>query len=89
MMATMQIRMDDTLKEEADALFSGLGLDTTTAVRIFLRASIERGGIPFPVAHSPLPRELRETIEDVRNGRNLYGPFETAEEAVASMLEDE
>ena len=34
-MAIMQIRLDNTLKEEADALFSSLGLDTPTAVRIF------------------------------------------------------
>jgi DNA-damage-inducible protein J len=29
-----------------------------------------------------------EAIEDTRLGRNLHGPFKTAEEAVASMLED-
>ena len=32
--------------------------------------------------------ELLEAMEDVRLGRNLYGPFATAEEAVRSMLED-
>ena len=31
-MTTIQIRVDDTLKKEADALFASLGLDTTTAV---------------------------------------------------------
>lgn len=34
-MATLQVRIDDTLKKQADALFSSLGLDTTTAIRIF------------------------------------------------------
>ena len=48
-MTTIQIRVDDTLKKEADALFASLGLDTTTAVRIFLNAAVENAGIPFSV----------------------------------------
>ena len=31
---------------------------------------------------------LMQAIEDARNHENLAGPFYTAEEAVASMLED-
>ena len=50
-MATLQIRIDDVLKQEADALFASLGLDTTTAVRIFLNAAVENAGIPFSVQH--------------------------------------
>ena len=34
-----------------------------------------------------LPAELREAIEDSRQRRNLTGPFDSAEAAVASMLE--
>lgn len=33
-MATLQIRIDDSLKKQADTLFSSLGLDTPTAIRI-------------------------------------------------------
>ncbi len=31
---------------------------------------------------------LLEAIDDVKNNRNLYGPYNSAEEAVASMLAD-
>jgi len=90
-MATIQIRVDDSLKAAADALFNSLGLDTSTAVRIFLSAAIENEGIPFAVRHgrgrSP-NAELREAMEDVRLQRNLHGPFSSANEAVSSMLED-
>ena len=48
-MATLQICIDDALKKEADALFSSLGLDTSTAIRIFLNVSVENSGIPFSV----------------------------------------
>lgn len=87
-MATLQIRVDDELKATADSLFSGLGLDTSTAVRIFLKAAIENNGIPFRVAHQRTDNDLYQAICDSRDRRNLNGPFKTAEEAVSSMLED-
>jgi len=87
-MATLQIRIDDTLKKDADSLFASLGLDTTTAVRIFLNAAVENAGIPFSVQHRALPVSLQEAIYDTRHRQNLHGPFNTAEEAVSSMLEE-
>ena len=33
----VQIRVDDKLKDEVSAIFDQLGLDLSTAVRIFLR----------------------------------------------------
>lgn len=87
-MATLQIRVDDMLKKQADALFSSLGLDTSTAIRIFLNAAIENCGIPFSVQHNTVPYSLQEAVYDSRFQRNLNGPFENAEDAVASMLED-
>lgn len=87
-MTTLQIRVDDALKREADALFASLGLDTTTAVRIFLNAAVDNAGIPFPIQRRTIPASLREAINDSRYRRNLSGPFDTAEEAVSSMLEE-
>lgn len=48
--ALIQIRVEDSVKKEADALFTDLGLDTPTAVRIFLKQAIKRHGMPFEVA---------------------------------------
>lgn len=87
-MAVLQVRIDDTLKEQADTLFSSLGLDTSTAIRIFLNASIENAGIPFSVQHKKISDSLQEAIYDSRFRHNLNGPFDSPEEAVASMLED-
>lgn len=87
-MATLQIRIDDTLKEQADILFFSLGLDTSTAIRIFLNACIENGGIPFSVQHKIIPYSLQEAVYDSRFRRNLNGFFDDAEDAVASMLKD-
>jgi DNA-damage-inducible protein J len=87
-MATIQIHVDDNTKAAADSLFTGLGFDTSTAVRIFLLKALECDGIPFTVNHRIPTPEMRQAMEDTRLRRNLSGPFKTAEEAVASMLED-
>jgi len=87
-MATIQVRVDTNTKTAVDSLFSSLGLDTSTAVKIFLMASLENNGLPFPVKRNALISDLHEALEDTRLRRNLYGPFKTAEEAVASMLEE-
>ena len=86
-MAIIQVRVDDSIKTAADTLFSGLGLDTSTAVRMFLMASLESDGLPFSVKHRAANPDLLEAIEDTRLRRNLHGPFATAQEAVASMLD--
>ena len=90
-MPTIQIRVDDRTKAAADSLFASLGLDTSTAVRMFITAALENDGIPFAVKRVRQKKpnaELREAMEDVRLGRHLCGPFPSADEAVQSMLED-
>lgn len=87
-MTRFELMLDDHVKQEADELFDSLGLDTATAIQIFLRASIAHAGIPFSVQQRGMPDDLMEAIRDSRTGRNLHGPFSSAEEAIASMLED-
>jgi DNA-damage-inducible protein J len=50
----LQVRIDDSLKEEAAKVFDNLGIDTSTAVRMFLKRSVMENGIPFKMT---LPKE--------------------------------
>ena len=66
-MATIQVRVDDMIKTEADNLFGSLGLDTSTAIRMFLSAALDNNGLPFPVrrGRDRTPgAELREAMLD-------------------------
>ena len=51
--STLQIRIDDNLKEQAVALFDRLGLDLPTAVRIFLKKVVSENGVPFELKDTP------------------------------------
>ena len=87
-MTTLQIRIDNEMKQNSDALFSALGLDTPTAVRMFLASALENNGFPFPIRRRELPAETQMALDDARLHRNLRGPYATGEEAVAAMLAD-
>ena len=39
--------MDKEIKDQAEEIFNELGLNMTTAINVFLRASIRVHGIPF------------------------------------------
>ena len=49
MSSTIQIRVDDELKTKSDNLFKELGMDTTTAIRIFLSQAVASNGFPFEI----------------------------------------
>ena len=46
-MAVLQVRVDDELKNQASAIFNGLGMDLSTAIRMFLKKAVLERGIPF------------------------------------------
>jgi len=68
----LSIRMDRELKEQAEKLFSELGMNMTTAFNIFVRQSVRQGKIPFEITLNKPNAEtlaaLRE-IGDMRAGR--------------------
>jgi DNA-damage-inducible protein J len=68
----LSIRMERGLKDQAESLFSELGMNMTTALNIFVRQSVRQGKIPFEIS---LNRPNAETaaalqeIADMRSGR--------------------
>ena len=48
MAATLvQVRIDEDLKNQATAVYDALGIDLSTAVRMFLKRSVMVNGVPF------------------------------------------
>ena len=43
----IQIRVEDNLKKKAAQIYSDLGIDISTAVRMFLKRTVMENGIPF------------------------------------------
>jgi DNA-damage-inducible protein J len=64
----VNIRMDETLKTQAEDLFSELGMNMTTAFNIFVRQAVRQRKIPFEIsAEKQFP--TKKTIKE----KNIMG----------------
>lgn len=69
--SNVSFRIDTDIKNQADRLFSELGLNMTTAFNIFLRQSIREGSIPFNVTvNTPNAETVAALLEAERIGRD-------------------
>ncbi|MBQ6399267.1 MAG: type II toxin-antitoxin system RelB/DinJ family antitoxin [Clostridia bacterium] len=72
----LQVRVEDSLKNDAARVFENLGIDTSTAVRMFLKRAVMDNGIPFRMTLPKAPynaergyRAMQEISESAeRNG---------------------
>jgi DNA-damage-inducible protein J len=76
LLAQVNIRIDDYLKEEADIVLGELGLNMTTAFNIFIRQTVREGGIPFVITTKTDPfynpanlKILRQSIKEANEGK--------------------
>ena len=65
--SVVQFRVDENLKKQADELFADLGLDTGTALRMFLKQAIKIGGLPFKVLREKEKKKSKEFYD-----KNFY-----------------
>ena len=84
--STIQIRIDEELKKKADSLFSELGIDTTSAIRLFLTQSVMRNGIPFEI------KKIDDPFYNEYNQNRIKRSIEKAEKGIYkshNLIEDE
>ena len=63
-----QIRIDKTVKKQANNLFASLGMDMSSAVNIFLRQCILHGGLPFAVE---IPQYNQTTLDAMTEAHRI------------------
>ena len=68
--AILQTRVDNSVKQEAENLFASLGLDMTTAIRLFLKQSINQQRLPFDIV-LPQCSFSKETIAAIDEARKI------------------
>ena len=91
MASTIQVRVDDDIKAKADVLFKDLGMDTTTAIRIFLVQAIENDGFPFEIKKKTInpyrtlsESEFMDKLETSRMHAK-QGDYRDADDVIAEM----
>lgn len=61
-----QIRIDADVKKQANKLFDQLGLDMSSAVNIFLRQCILRGGLPFSIEIPEYSQKVMDAMNEAK-----------------------
>ena len=85
---TTSINIDTNVKAEAQALFSELGLDLSTAVGLFLRQAVRERRIPFEI-RADTPALAYENALTRAERRRLYFADNTAgRELTARSVEE-
>lgn len=73
-MAQMNIRIDDTLKNQVEQLFGEIGLPVATAVNMFFKQCVRENRIPLDLSVDPFYSEsnmnyLKNAIKEMEAGR--------------------
>lgn len=87
----INIRVDSSLKQEAEALFNDLGLTMSSAINIFLRSAINSNGIPFELKRPFFNEETRaalEEYEEMQNNPDNYKRYSSFDEILDEVLTD-
>lgn len=84
-MTTLNIRVDENLKKQANELFEKLGLNMTTAINMFLKRSLLERGIPFLVDLNVPNEKTVAALKDAEEGKDVYGPFDSVESLMESL----
>lgn len=78
-MANISVRVDDTLKKQAETICSELGISLSAATNLFYKKMVSYGGIPFELRVDPFyskenQEHLRKVIADYENGKSELIP---------------
>lgn len=82
-MGVINVRIDKDIKAKAGKMLSALGLDTSTAIRLFLHQVVAEKGLPFiPTRNSTTIRAQWD--KEVANAKKSHR-YTTAKEALAGL----
>lgn len=74
----LSVRVDENLKKEVEDLLGDLGLSVSAAVNLYFRQMVQTQSIPFPIKR--YNAETEKVLEEVKDGVNMNGPFNSLDE---------
>jgi len=80
---SMTIRMNREVKQQAQQIFTDLGMDMTTAINVFLRQAIRYKGFPFEVTLQTPNTVTLAAMDAAEHDKDMQGPFDS----VSSLMD--
>lgn len=85
----INVRVDASVKKEAETLFNDLGLTMSAAITVFLKKAIAYDGLPFAVRKENLNSTTRAALaeyEDMRRHPEAYTRYSSVDAAFDEVL---
>ncbi|MDL2210762.1 type II toxin-antitoxin system RelB/DinJ family antitoxin [Desulfovibrio sp. OttesenSCG-928-O18] len=75
-MANVQVKVDEQLRDNAQAVAASMGLDLASAVRMFLTQMVRENGMPFKPSGDPFYNErnmaaLAKSVAQLNAGQTV------------------
>jgi DNA-damage-inducible protein J len=83
--ATLQVRLDASVKSRAKAVLADLGMNLSEAVNVFLRQVVLHDGLPFDVVRQRPNAASREALAQADALERSAQPAQTADEFIAKL----
>lgn len=85
--ASINVRIEPEVKQQAENLFGSFGISVTDAINIFLHTSIMEGGFPFTIRQ---PRFNAETLamqeaRDIMSGKIQAKSYKTTDNLLQAL----
>ncbi len=90
MKTMINIKTDKDVKEEAQKTAKELGVPLSTVINAFLKEFVRNKSVSFSAVPRMTPyleRVLDEVEKDLKEGKNMVGPFDNAEDLMKSLDE--
>lgn len=82
----LTLQIDSKLKEQAETLFSSLGLTLEEAITLFLEASVLHSGFPFPIEQTRYNHQTDLALDEARD--ILSGKIQHSSTSVDDLFKD-
>ena len=87
----VQVRVDEDLKNQATSVYDALGMDLSTAVRIFLKRSVMVNGVPFSMTLTDgetKAEKAAKALRDLRLEAKKNGTSEMSLDEINAEIEE-
>ena len=91
-MSTINIEIEENLRQQAEALFNNLGLNITSAINMFLENAVKQSGIDFDIGEVIFNKETisaLEECEEMKSDTIKYKRYKTFAQAVDEVLNND
>lgn len=73
--SVLQVRIDESLRNETNEIFNNLGLNMSSAIRLFLNRVVIAQGLPFPMTLENQFNNANDSFEPLIENNSTFDPI--------------